>query len=124
MACRLDAIPRLAGQPMPLHPALWSSSAVRFPATSNADDQNQEHALVDFVDDSIVAYTNAAHTCEFAFQRAARMRLGGKAVDHGDDPCPIRRLDPAERFSRAGLDLYRVAHASPRSSREPRRRGR
>ena len=69
-----------------------------------------------FVDDSVIAHSNAIHiarTNECGARR--RSRILREQLDDGPDSLLISTFDAGERLERAAADLELEAHASPRS---------
>ena len=77
----------------------------------DANDQNDELIVPDFVHDAVVSNPEPSQSPKVALQRRSEMGGLGQAVDGGDDARPVRLGDTPQLPDRALLNPYRVAHA-------------
>lgn len=89
----------------------------------DADDQNNEFFVPNFVEDTVVTCAKPAQSFQVAFQGAAQVRVLRKPIDSVYDPRPFLAGDALQLLSRTLLNPNREDHAGPYPNPEPGRLG-
>jgi hypothetical protein len=68
---------------------------------ANSDNQDRKPALRDYIDDPVLADSEAPEPGELSFENSTGKRLFGEAVNYLSDPETLVFRDLAERFGSA-----------------------